>query len=108
MSDAEVKAKNNKNIDSVSGNSVKSDYNDNTDTANIEKVLNSSFNLILPTFISNEQNHSHQQNVSKKRIQSSPAKAQRRFSQDSEMIRNKAVNVSRFYGLIIIHIHTPC
>lgn len=101
MSDAGVKAKNNKNVDSVSGNTVKSDYNDNTDNANIEKVFNSRFNLILPTFISNEQNHSHQQNVATKRIQSSPAKAQRRFSQDSEMIRNKSVNVSQIYGLTI-------
>lgn len=97
MSDAEVKAKNNKNYDNISGNTVEnSDYNDKNDNANIENVLNSSFNLILPTFISSEQNHSHQQNVAKKRIQSSPAKAQRRFSQDAEMIRNKSVNVSRF------------
>lgn len=104
MSDAEVKAKNNKNVDSASGNADKSDNNDNTKNANIGKVLNSSYNLILPTFISNEQNHSHQQNVAKKRIQSSPAKVQRRFSQDSEMIRNNTVNVSQtiFYWHHII------
>lgn len=91
MSDAEVKAKNTKNVDSVSVNSDRNVYNDNS---NIENALNSSFNLILPTFISNEQNHSHPQNAAKKRIQSSPAKAQRRFSQDPEMIQNKSVNVS--------------
>lgn len=58
-----------------------------------ENILNTNnLHVILPTFIQNEQQNSL--DIAPKRSQSSPAKAQRRFSQDSGMLRNKSVNVS--------------
>lgn len=67
---------------------------DRTVFSDSNKIILNTNNLhvILPTFIQNEKQNSNPI-TAPKRIQSSPAKAQRRFSQDSGMLRNKSVNV---------------
>lgn len=50
--------------------------------------------LILPVFIQNERKYSQPER--QRKIQSSPVKSMRRFSQDSSEIQNKHLNVSRW------------
>lgn len=73
-------------IDSAKSNNIH-------DNEPIDNETNS-MRVILPVFIENEQKYAESQVERKRKIQSSPAKSQRRFSQDSSTLEH-LMNVSR-------------